>query len=145
MKDKINEYFDICIEEARKSVEHDDVPIGAIIVHNGKIIAKAHNTRERDKNILGHAEINAILIASKVLKRWNLADCELYVSLAPCSMCNEVIKQSRISTVYYLLSKPEAKKEYNRTIFYNFDENLSKEIVQMYANMLSDFFKSKRV
>jgi len=144
MKEK-KVYFEICIEEARQSLLHGDVPIGAIIVHNNEIIAQSHNTRERDKNIMGHAEINAINEASKVLNRWNLSDCDLYVTLAPCSMCNEVIKQSRIANVYYLLSKPDSKKEYNRTNFCNFNEKIAQNYIQMYACMLSEFFKSKRV
>jgi len=139
--DFLIDYFDICMEEAKKSLEHGDVPIGAIVVLDGKVISSAHNTREKDKNIMGHAEINAILMASNALKRWNLADCDLYVTLEPCSMCKEVIKQSRIKNVYYLLTKPSTKKEFNKTNFVIYDNKVCE---QMYHLLLSDFFKQKR-
>jgi len=138
-------YFEIAIKEALTSSKQGDVPIGAVIVQNGLIIAQAHNTREIDDDILGHAEINAIRLASKQLKRWNLSDCDLYVTLEPCSMCNEVIKQSRIKHVYYLLPKLSYKKEYNKTIFNHFQEKNTNISEQKYANILSDFFKTKRL
>ena len=136
----MKEYFDVCIEEAKKSLETGDVPIGAILVKDGKIIAFAHNTREKEHNVLGHAEINVIMSASKFLNRWNLADCELYVTLEPCNMCKEVIKQARIKNVYYLLTKLSFKKEFDRTIFAKIDND--NEL--MYAKILSDFFKKFR-
>ena len=137
----MNKYIDICLDEARISYQQSDVPIGAILVKNGEIIAKSHNTRELDNSILGHAEINVILEASKVLNRWNLSDCELYVTLKPCSMCMEVIKQSRIRKIYYLLDKPDYKKEFTKSEFIKINENKSE---QMYQKMLADFFKDKR-
>jgi len=134
--------LDICLEEAEISFQQGDVPIGAVLVQNNdKILTHSHNTREVDHNILGHAEINAILAASKLLKRWNLSDCTLYVTLAPCSMCWEVIKQSRISKVYYLLDKLDYKKEYNSVKIVKIDDKYSE---QMYHKRLSDFFKQKR-
>ena len=135
--------FDICIDEAKKALLHDDIPMGALIVKDNKIIAKAHNTREVNKNILEHAEINAILFSSRKLNTWNLSDCDLYVTLEPCSMCKEVIKQSRIKNVYFLLKKLDYKKEYNKNeIIYPNQENL-KENEEKYAEMLTEFFKSK--
>ena len=131
-----------CIDEALLSLQTDDVPIGAVIVDSeGNFVEKGHNTREETKSILGHAEINAIIKASKQLKRWNLTDCDLFVTLKPCSMCMEVIKQSRIRNVYYLLDKPSMKKEYNKTEFIKEANNLNE---QMYHNILSDFFSQKR-
>jgi len=135
------EYIDLLIELANKSLEFGDVPIGAIIVKDRNIIGKGYNTREKDNNILGHAEVNAIKEASKYLNRWNLSDCKLYVSLKPCSMCLEVIKQSRISNVYYLVEKLEYKKEFNKTKVVKLDnENKEKE----YLNNLQNFFKKLR-
>ena len=136
-----NHYIDICIEETKISYQKGDVPIGAVIVQNGRIIAKGHNTRENNHDILGHAEINVIKEASKILERWNLSDCELYVTLKPCSMCSEIIKQSRILKVYYLLDKLDYKKEFSKSKFLKFE---SKENEQMYSKILSDFFKDKR-
>ncbi len=133
-------YIDKTIEEAKKSLLSEDVPIGALIVLNDEIISYGYNTREKDYSVLGHAEINAIEQATRKLKRWNLSDCELYVSLEPCSMCKEIIKQARLSKVYYLLSKPDSKKEYDKTKFIKLKSNIE----QMYANILSEFFKKRR-
>lgn len=133
-------YIDETIEEAKKSLLTDDVPIGALIVLNDEIISYGYNTREKDYSVLGHAEINAIEQATRKLKRWNLSDCELYVSLEPCSMCKEIIKQTRLKKVYYLLSKPSFKKEYDKTKFNKLESNSE----QKYANILSEFFQKKR-
>ena len=133
-------FFEICIREAKISYQHGDVPIGAVIVNNNKIIAKAHNTREKKHDITGHAEINVIKKAAKKLGRWNLSDCLLYVTLAPCSMCKEVIKQSRIRKTFFILDKPGYKKEFSNSEFLK--SNYQNE--QMYAVVLSAFFKEKR-
>lgn len=133
-------YIDETIEEAKKSLLTEDVPIGALIVLNDEIISYGYNTREKDHSVLGHAEINAIEQATRKLKRWNLSDCELYVSLEPCSMCKEIIKQTRLKKVYYLLSKPDSKKEYDKTQFIKLESNSE----QTYACVLSEFFKKKR-
>lgn len=139
-----SEIWQLCIEEACKSELHGDVPIGALLLKNNEIIAMAHNTRQRDHNILGHAEVNVILEASKQLKTWNLSGCSLFVTLKPCSMCNEIIKQSRIDEVYYLLDKLEEKKEYFKTNFQKISDKSSFTYEQMYHKVLSDFFKKKR-
>ena len=136
----MDQYFDVCIQEAQKAYEQGDVPIGAIVVHDGEIISYAHNIRE----ITGHAEIEAILEAEKRLKRWNLADCDLYVTLEPCSMCKSVIQQARIANVYYLLDKLDYKKEYDKTQYVSSSDKNSSKNVQMYSKMLSNFFKTKR-
>lgn len=78
-----------------------DVPVGALIVTNGKIIASAHNEREKSNDISAHAEILALKKASEKLKNWRLDDCELYVTLEPCPMCTWAILQSRIKSVYF--------------------------------------------
>ena len=93
------------MNEAKKSVKHKDIPVGALLVLNDCVIATGHNTREKTNNILGHAEINVIKKAAKKLGRWNLSGCSLYVTLKPCSMCMEVIKQTKISEVFYVLDK----------------------------------------
>lgn len=78
-----------------------DVPVGAVIVKNGKIIASACNEREKTNDISAHAEILAIRRAESALNNWRLDDCELYVTLEPCPMCAWAILQSRIKTVYF--------------------------------------------
>ena len=133
--------IDLIIKESLQSLVYKDVPIGAIIVKDGKIISSGYNTREKDQNVLGHAEINAIIDAQKKLNNWNLNGCDLYVSLKPCSMCSEIIKQSRISNVYYLVDKSEEKKEFYKTNF-NKKNNHLKE--QEYLSILSIFFKELR-
>ena len=135
------EYFNILIKLAKKASKMDEVPISAIIVKNNKIIAKAINKREKEQNVLNHAEIIAIKKASKKLKDWRLFDCDLYVTLKPCNMCENIIKQSRLRNVYYLLDKPETKKEYDKTQFIK--TNIC-TYEQMYSKILTDFFQKKR-
>ena len=89
------------LKEAKKAYEIDEVPVGAIITKDGKIIARAHNLKETKKIATAHAEILAIEKASKKLNNWRLEDCELYVTLKPCKMCRQVIKEARIKHVYY--------------------------------------------
>ncbi len=78
-----------------------DIPIGAVIVKNDKIIAKAVNEREKNNNVICHAEIIALQKACKKLKNWRLNDCEIYVTLEPCPMCASAILQARINKIYF--------------------------------------------
>ncbi len=93
------DYMDYAIIEAEKS--NGDIPVGAVIVKDGKIISRACNTREKDNDITSHAEIIAIRKASKILNNWRLDGCELYVTLEPCPMCGWAIVQSRLKAVYF--------------------------------------------
>lgn len=102
-------YMDIAIDEAKKAFENDEVPVGAVIVYNGKILAKAHNEKERRMCSVAHAEILAIEQATKKIKNWRLCDCDLYVTLEPCPMCASAIKQSRIRNVYSGLASEDKK------------------------------------
>lgn len=135
------EIFNILMENTNKSLENNDVPVGAVIVKDGKVLAFGYNTREKDQNVLGHAEINAILEAQKILNNWNLSSCDLYVTLVPCSMCLEIIKQSRIDNIYYLLDKPASKKEFYKTKMQKINDA---SYENKYADILSDFFKKLR-
>ncbi len=94
-------YMEVAYKEAQKSYEKNEVPVGAVIVINGEIISKAHNTREKTKLATDHAEINAINKACKKLNTWRLDGADLYVTLEPCLMCAGAILQSRIKNVYY--------------------------------------------
>lgn len=96
-----NKYMNIAIEEAKKAYTMGEIPVGAVIVKDNIVIAKAHNTREGAQNVLAHAEINAIDMACKYLNNWRLDDCDLYVTLEPCPMCCGAILQSRIKNVYF--------------------------------------------
>ena len=89
------------IKEANKSLEINEVPVGAVIVKNGKIISRGHNIKEKKQSSLAHAEIIAIEKATRKVKNWRLIDCDIYVTLEPCPMCTSAIKQSRIKKVYY--------------------------------------------
>lgn len=126
---------------SRKAAKRNEVPVAAAIVYKDKIIASAYNRREKNKDVTAHAEILAIKKAAKKLGRWNLIDCTLYVSLKPCNMCQEIIKQSRILNVYYFLEKPLNKKEFSKTQFaYYKDENF----MYTYQQLLTNFFRKKR-
>ena len=137
----MEDYLTKIIELSKKSLESGDVPIGAIIVKDGKIIGEGYNTREKNNDVMGHAEINAIKDASKNLNNWNLQGSVMYVTLKPCSMCLSVIRESRVDFVYYLLDKSEKKFEYSRTAIHNFDDENAKE---EYLRILQDFFKKLR-
>ena len=89
------------IAEAKKAYGEGEVPVGAVIVKDGEIIAKCHNQREQKQNALSHAEIECINKACKILNSWRLDECELYVTLEPCPMCTGAIINSRIKTVVF--------------------------------------------
>lgn len=96
------------IKQAKKAYAIDEVPIGCVIVYEGKIVARGYNRRTTDKNTLSHAELNAIRKASKKLGDWRLDDCEMYVTLEPCQMCAGAIVQARIKKVYIGCMNPKA-------------------------------------
>ena len=93
-------YMKEALKEAKKAYSKLEIPVGAVIVKDGKIIARGHNIKEEKKDTTKHAEIIAIQKASKKLNNWRLNDCEMYVTLEPCSMCAGAIIQSRIKKVY---------------------------------------------
>ena len=97
----MDEFINEAFKEAQKAYKRDEVPVGAVIVKNGKIIARGYNQKEKSKNAIKHAEIIAIEKACKKLKNWHLDGCELYVTLEPCLMCCGAIIQSRIKKIYY--------------------------------------------
>lgn len=121
-----------------KAIKKDEVPVAALIVMNNKIIGKGYNKKNKNKNALLHAEIIAIQKAIKYIKDWRLNDCDLYVTLKPCKMCESVINEFRIRNVYYLLEN-EKQINYN-TNFCKVDSKLTNE----YKNILQNFFKNKR-
>ena len=124
------------------ALKHGDVPVSCIIVKNNKIIAKEYNKRQKKNSPLAHAEILAIIKATKRIKTWNLNDCELYVTLEPCEMCRYYIKESRIKKVHYLLPKLENKKLYQKTEF--IEDNTDEKMKENYRKILQDFFINKR-
>lgn len=132
-------YYEEIIKLAKKAYKKGEVPVGAIIVKDGKILSKAYNRVEKDKNATMHAEILAIKKASKKIKNWRLNDCEMYVTLEPCMMCSAAIELSRIKKVYYLLKRDkEIIKNKEKYIYKN------TKSTQMILELLQSFFKSKR-
>ena len=93
------EYMKKAIKIAAESKE--DLPVGAVIVKEGKIIAAAHNLKEKKKDVTAHAEIEAIRMASKTLKDWRMSDCDIYVTLEPCPMCASAIIQARFKNLFF--------------------------------------------
>lgn len=143
MKD--NEYYmKLALKEARKAYKHNEVPVGAIIVSNGKIIAKGNNQRENSGDVTKHAELIAIRKASKKKKDWRLNDCTMYVTLFPCPMCASAIVQSRISKLVIGTSTMDLKnKEIVNLIF--LDSIKNKKIIleeNVLENECSDILKS---
>lgn len=101
-------YMKEALKQAKKAYALGEVPIGCIIVHEGKIIGRGYNRRNTDKNTLSHAEITAIRKASKVIGDWRLEECTLYVTLEPCQMCAGAIVQARIPEVVMGCMNPKA-------------------------------------
>lgn len=96
------------VRQAEKAYALDEVPIGCVIIYEGKIIARGYNRRNTDKNTLAHAELNAIQEASRELGDWRLDGCTMYVTLEPCQMCAGAIVQSRIKKVIMGCRNPKA-------------------------------------
>ncbi|MEG0835346.1 MAG: tRNA adenosine(34) deaminase TadA [Christensenellaceae bacterium] len=142
-------YMRQAIEQAKQAELIDEVPIGAVIIHNGSVIASAYNTRETTKNPLHHAEILAIHQAAKALGAWRLLDCTLYVTLEPCPMCAGAIINARIPIVVFgaydkkagafgtLYDLSEGKLNHTPQIFGGILEDEC-------ASLLSNYFKKKR-
>lgn len=102
------EYMGLALQEAEKAAQLGEVPIGAVIVRDGEVIARAHNLRETGKNALGHAELLAIDRACKALGGWRLTRCTLYVTLEPCTMCAGAIVNARLPRVVFGARDPRA-------------------------------------
>ncbi len=101
-------YMKQAIRQAQKAEAIGDVPIGCVIVHDGKIIARGYNRRNNDKTVLAHAEIAAIRKACKKIGDWRLEECTMYVTLEPCQMCSGAIVQARIPRVVIGAMNPKA-------------------------------------
>lgn len=138
MIDLKEKYMKIALDEARKSFEEDEVPVGAVIIKNDKVIAKAHNLKEKKKSPIAHAEILAIEKACKKLENWRLDGCEIFVTLEPCKMCKSAIEQARISKIYVGTLDDKAKMA-------NPDVSLEEGILkEECSEILKSFFKRKR-
>jgi tRNA(adenine34) deaminase len=101
-------YMTLALDEARRAGELGEVPIGAVVVCEGALIASGYNRREIDHDPAGHAEFLAIRSAAMSLERWRLSDCTVYVTLEPCPMCAGLMHQARIARCVYAASDPKA-------------------------------------
>ena len=101
-------YMQLALDEAEQALREDEVPIGAVIVYDGRVIARAHNQREQLHDPTAHAEMIAITQAAESRQSWRLDGCTLYVTLEPCRMCAGAILQARIPSVVYGAADPKA-------------------------------------
>ncbi len=127
----------IALEQAKKAYNNNDVPVGAVIVKDKKIIAKAYNKKEKTKDATDHAEIRAIKKACRRVNDWRLIGCVMYVTLEPCVMCMGAIKQARIEKVFYGAPSIREEEVSNINLIGNI---LEKEC----SNTLKTFFQDKR-
>ena len=147
MKEK---FMKEALKEAKKAYDKLEVPVGAVIVKDGKIIARAHNIKEQKNDTTKHAEILAISKASKKLESWRLIDCEMYVTLEPCSMCAGALINSRIKKVY--IGAMDAKTGACGSVFNLLEDYTFNHKVELETGILADdceellkkFFKELR-
>ncbi len=143
-------YMKQAIKLAQKAYDNGDVPIGCVIVHEGKVIARGYNRRNKDGQVLAHAELMAIRKASKVLGDWRLEECTMYVTLEPCQMCAGAIVQARIPKVVMGCMNPKAGcagsilnlldiKEFNHQV-----ETVKGVLETECSELLKTFFKQLR-
>ena len=136
------EYIDKIYDLAMKSYDIDEIPVGAIVVKDDKIIGMGINSRENKNSVIGHAEINAIEEACKVIGDWRLDDCIMYVTLLPCMMCSGAISESRIKKVYYLCDRTNVCFDTEKYI--NVEKINDIIMEEKYLKMLQLFFENKR-
>lgn len=139
------EYFmELALEQAKSAYKKREIPIGCVIVKNGKVIAKAYNTREKSKSAIAHAEILAIDKACKKVKNWRLEDSDIFVTVEPCLMCMGAILNARIKNVYYgakNTSMTNVDIDYSKSIL-NHKVNVVAGIKEEEcASLLKSFFK----
>lgn len=144
-------YMKEAFKEAEKAFRKGEAPIGAIIVKDGKIIARAHNLREKNNDPTAHAEVLAIKKASKKLQAWRLSGCDMYVTLEPCAMCAGAIIQARIAGLFFGADDPKAgaagsvvdlfsESRFNHKV--EFEAGIMKEAC---SDILKEFFRSLRI
>ncbi len=146
----MNIYMKQAILQANKAASIGETPVGAVIVHNGKIIARGYNKRETKKSVIEHAEINAIKKASKALGGWRLPECDMYVTLEPCPMCAGAIIQARIKNLYfgaydYKNGCCGSKMDLFKPGLFYHNVNVTGGIMEKEcSSLLTDFFKNLR-
>lgn len=143
-------YMSIAIKEAKKAILEDEVPIGAVIVYQDKIITKAHNQRDKKNLTYAHAEMLAIEKANKKLGSWRIPDCDIYITLEPCIMCMGALIQSRIKNIYYGADDPKGGAVHSSINVLeakniNHHPNVIRGIKkEECSSLLTNYFKNKR-
>lgn len=137
------------LEQARFAYAAGEVPVGAVLVQKGRVIAAGHNRREQDKNALAHAECEVIRIGCQTLGTWRLTDCTLYVTLEPCAMCAGAIVNARIPRVVYGAADPAAGCVGSRIQLFALDLSYTPRVTagvleEECGQLLSDFFANCR-
>ncbi len=143
-------FMQLAIEQAESARAHDDVPVGAIIVHEGEVIAARHNERELTGDPVAHAEVLALRDAAAKLGSWRLHDCTMYVTLEPCTMCAGAMVNARLERVVYGASDPKAGAVDHH--FHVLDGAVLNHCVEVVAgveatrcgDLLRDFFRARR-
>lgn len=144
-------FMNLAIAQARLALKHDEVPIGAVIVKDGEVIARAYNKMEKTQLATAHAEILAINKACKKLGSWRLDDLDIYVTLEPCPMCAGAIVNARIRNVYFGAYEPKSGSAQSKFSILtdsglnhttNFIGGIKQEVC---SNLIKNYFKSKRV
>lgn len=146
----LEKFMKIAYLEAEKARREDEVPVGAVIVQNGKVLAKGHNKKNAKQNTIWHAEMVVIDKAQKKLKNWHLDGCELYVTLEPCPMCAGACINSRVKKIVFGAFDPKAGccgSLYNLAEDKRFNhrpEVFGGVMEKQCANILTEYFKTKR-
>lgn len=138
----MEQYFELLYKLALKAYKNGDIPVSAVLIKNGKIVARGYNNRHKKGYVLGHAEINAIIQAEKKIKDFRLDGYTLITTLKPCKMCQAVIAASRISKVYYILDGKE-DKSYPQVNYEKLDK-IDKKFISSYSKLFNDFFQNIR-
>lgn len=130
------------IKLAGVAYKMNEIPVGAVVIKNGKIIGEGINNKNKNSSVIGHAEINAIMQASKKNNDWRLDNCEMYVTLKPCMMCTGAIVDSRIKKVYYLCDRTNVC--FNANDYIEMVKINDTKLEQKYTKILQLFFENKR-
>ena len=138
----MEKYFEKLYNLAFESSKNGDIPVGCIIIKDGNILSTGYNTRKCDNLVIGHAEINAICEAEKILGDFRLNGCILLTTLKPCNLCFEAIEASRIDKVYYLLDQ-NSSGLYEPLKYVKFEVE-NNEYIDKYKKLFLNFFKNMR-
>ncbi|MDA9130802.1 nucleoside deaminase [Gammaproteobacteria bacterium] len=145
-----DDFMHLALIEAKKALELNEVPVGAIVIKENKLIGAGFNTVIRDNSVTAHAEINAINAACRTINNYRLVNCDLYVTLEPCHMCAKAIVDARIDNVYFAAFEPKtgaivSVDNFFDKKFLNHKVNYASGLMQdESAALLKDFFRARR-